>query len=38
MTKIYYRKIKAGEMSIDQVPNKWREAVQALLDADEVMQ
>lgn len=35
MAKIYYRKIKAGEMTIDQVPERWREAVQALLDADE---
>ena len=35
MAKIYYRKIKDGEMTIDQVPERWREAVQALLDADE---
>ena len=34
MAKIYYRKIKAGEMTIDDVPTRWREAVQALLDAD----
>ncbi len=34
MAKIYYRKIKAGEMTIEQVPERWRAAVQALLDAD----
>lgn len=38
MAKIYYRKVKAGEMTIEQVPAKWREAVQALLDADEVQE
>lgn len=35
MAKIYYRKIKAGEMTIDQVPERWRAAVQELLDGDE---
>lgn len=35
MAKIYYRKIKAGNMTIDEVPVRWRDAVQALLDADE---
>ncbi len=35
MAKIYYRKIKAGEMTIDEVPERWREAVQKLLDEDE---
>ena len=35
MAKIYYRKIKAGEMTIEQVPERWRAAVQALLDGDE---
>ena len=35
MAKIYYRKIKAGEMTIEQVPERWRTAVQALLDEDE---
>lgn len=34
MAKIYYRKIKAGEMVITDVPKRWREAVQALIDAD----
>lgn len=34
MAKIYYRKIKAGYMTIEQVPARWRDAVQALLDAD----
>ena len=35
MAKIYYRKIKAGQMTIDEVPERWREAVQALLEEDE---
>lgn len=35
MAKIYYRKIKAGEMTIDEVPERWREAVQKMLDEDE---
>ena len=37
MAKIYYNKIKYGDGSytIDNVPVKWRAAVQALLDADE---
>ena len=35
MAKIYFRKIKAGSMSIEDVPLRWREATQALLDADE---
>jgi len=34
MAKIYYRKIIAGQMTIDEVPERWKEAVQALLDAD----
>lgn len=34
MAKIYYRKIKAGQMTIDEVPERWREAVQALLDGE----
>lgn len=37
MAKIYYNKIKYGDGSftIDDVPVKWRAAVQAMLDADE---
>ena len=27
MVKLYVRKIKAGEMTIDQVPIRWREEV-----------
>lgn len=34
MAKIYYRKIKNGQMTIDEVPERWRDDVQALLDAD----
>ena len=37
MAKIYFRKIKAGSMSIEEVPLRWREATQALLDADEAV-
>lgn len=35
MAKIYYRRIKDGIMTIDEVPALWRNAVQALLDEDE---
>ena len=36
MAKIYYRLIKAAgsTMKIDDVPVRWKAAVQALLDAD----
>lgn len=35
MAKVYYRKIKSGLMTIDEVPERWRAAVQAMLDEDE---
>jgi hypothetical protein len=35
MAKIYYRKIKSGDMSIDQVPKRWRADVRELLEADQ---
>ena len=35
MAKIYYRRIKDGAITTDDVPARWRAAVQALLDADE---
>lgn len=35
MAKIYYRKIKRGEITIDDVPKKWRAQVQVLIDAEE---
>ena len=35
MAKIYYNRIKAGIMTIDEVPERWRAKVQALLDAYE---
>lgn len=34
MAKIYYLRIKAGKMTIDAVPERWRDAVQTLLDAE----
>jgi hypothetical protein len=36
MAKIFYRKIKdsEGSYTIDMVPSRWKEAVQALLDQD----
>ena len=33
MVKIYVKKIKAGEMTIDEVPLLWREAVLEALEA-----
>lgn len=35
MAKIYYRQVKAGKRTIDEVPERWREQVQALIDAEE---
>jgi hypothetical protein len=35
MAKIYYRRIVAGEMTLEDVPERWREAVRQLLE-DEV--
>lgn len=32
MVKIYVRKIKAGQLTIDEVPQRWREAVAAALE------
>lgn len=32
MAKIYYRRIVAGEMTLEEVPERWRKEVQALLD------
>lgn len=32
MAKLYLRKIIAEEMTIDDVPERWREEVQSLLD------
>lgn len=34
MAKVYYRLVKGGTWTIDQVPALWRAQVQALLDAD----
>lgn len=34
MAKIYYYQVRDGKMTIDGVPERWREATQALLDAD----
>lgn len=35
MAKIYLRKIKAGTMTIDQVPEHWREQVEKMLEEAE---
>ena len=35
MAKIYYNRIKAGKWTIEEVPERWRAKVQAMLDADE---
>ena len=34
MARIYYNRIKAGIMTIEEVPARWRDAVQALLNED----
>jgi len=33
MVKLYVKRIKAGLMTIDEVPERWREEVRAALDA-----
>lgn len=35
MAKIYYRRIKDGIMTIEEVPERWRAEVERLLEADE---
>jgi hypothetical protein len=35
MAKIYYRKIMAGEMTIDDVPTRWKAEVLVLLEGNE---
>lgn len=34
MAKIYHNRIKAGTWTIDQVPARWRDAVEELLAKD----
>ena len=31
MAKIYVRKIRAGEMTLEEVPERWREEVRRML-------
>lgn len=35
MAKIYYRRIKDGIMTIEEVPERWRAEVERLLEDDE---
>ena len=35
MAKIYYKRIKAGLMTLGEVPERWRDAVQEMLEGDE---
>lgn len=34
MAKIYFRRIMAGEMTLEDVPARWREAVRKLLEEE----
>lgn len=34
MAKIYYNRIKVGKWDIEDVPERWRDEVMAMLDAD----
>ena len=36
MAKIYARKIKNGEMKLEEVPKRWRKKVEELLAEDEL--
>ena len=33
MAQIYVRWIRAGRLTVEEVPERWREEVQAMLDA-----
>lgn len=35
MAAIYARAVRAGKRALESVPEKWRDAVKALLDEDE---
>ena len=35
MVKIYVRKIRNGQMTLEDVPHRWRDAVEAALNEDE---
>ena len=35
MANLYYKRIKAGLMTIEEVPSLWKNKVQLLLDADD---
>lgn len=35
MAKIYYKRIKAGIMTLEEVPERWRETVRKMLEDDE---
>lgn len=32
MAKIYYKRILSGQMTLDEVPEKWREEVRKLME------
>lgn len=34
MAKIYYRRINKGKMTLEEVPEYWREEVRKMLEAD----
>lgn len=34
MARIYYNRIKAGIMTLEQVPARWREAVREMLEGE----
>ena len=34
MAKIYYKRILNGQMTLDEVPEKWRKQVEEILEAD----
>lgn len=34
MARFYYGRIKRGKLTIEEVPARWRDQVQALLDAE----
>ena len=34
MAKIYYKRIKSGDMTLEEVPARWRAAVEKMLEGE----
>ena len=36
MAKIFYNQVKSGKMTLEQVPERWREEVRRMLENDDI--